>query len=86
TKEIVWNVGGIPRGTGITETGREVSFQVGFTPSLSQVATTPVLVNDAILTGHDDFANVDVRVNKASLNTRLSNDSLFPPNGDRVTE
>ncbi|MFZ3015544.1 MAG: hypothetical protein WA101_00890, partial [Minisyncoccia bacterium] len=42
TKEIVWNVGGIPRGTGITETGREVSFQVGFTPSLSQVATTPV--------------------------------------------
>ena len=67
TKEIVWNVGGIPRGTGITEAGREVFFQLEFIPSLSQVGTTPTIINDTILTGHDDFANVDVRINKTSL-------------------
>ncbi len=86
TKEIVWNIGGIPKGTGITSTDREVSFQVGFLPSLSQVGTTPVLVNDAVLTGHDDFANVEVRVNKASLNIRLSNDSSFTAGSERVTQ
>ena len=86
TKEIIWNVGGIPKGTGITEAGRGVSFQVEFTPSLSQVGTIPVIINNTILTGHDDFANVDVRVNRASLDTRLLNDPNFPANGDRVVE
>jgi len=86
TKEIIWNIGGIPRGTSITGAGKEVSFQVELTPSLSQVGTMPLILNDAILTGHDDFANVDIRVSKASLNTRLLNDTNFPPNGGKVIE
>lgn len=86
TKEIVWNISGIPKGTGITAADRSVSFQVVFTPSLSQIRTMPIIINDAILTGHDDFANVDVRVNKASLRTQLDNDPLFPPNGGSVVE
>lgn len=85
-KEIVWNIGTIPRGTGITEASREVSFQIELTPSLSQVGTTPVIINNAVLTGYDDFANVDVRVNKTSLDTRLQNDPIFPANGSRVVE
>ncbi len=85
-KEIIWNVGNIPKGTGITRAGREVAFQVALTPSLSQVATIPVIVNDAILTGHDDFANVDVRVSKTSLRTALDSDPSFPPAGASVTE
>ena len=79
-------MGGIPKGTGITEAGRDISFQIEFTPSLSQVGTEPTIINDTILTGHDDFANVDVRVNKASLNTRLLNDPNFPINGSRVVQ
>ena len=86
TREIVWNIGNIPRGAGITGTARTVSFQVAFTPSLSQVGTTPVLINDAILTGHDDFANVNVRVSKTSLRTMLDNDPLFPPAGGVIVE
>lgn len=86
TKEIIWNVGNIPKGAGITSGSKEVAFQVSFTPSLSHVGTRPVLINDAVLTGHDDFANVDVRVNKTSLSTFLANDPAFPPSGDRVVE
>jgi hypothetical protein len=84
TKEIVWNVGSIPKGTGITETGKDVSFQVELSPSLSQLNTTPVIINSATLTGHDDFANVDVKVNKTLLNTRLLGDPSFPSNGGVV--
>ena len=86
TKEIVWNVGGIARGTGITEGEKEVVFQIALMPSLSQVSTSPTLINDAILTGHDDFANVDIRVNKASLNTRLMNDAGVSASAERVVE
>ncbi len=86
TKEIIWNIGGIPKGTGITEAGREISFQIELTPSLSQVGTEPLIINDTVLTGHDDFANVDIRVNKASLNTRLLNDPSYPPNSSRVVQ
>ena len=86
TQEIIWNVGGIPKGTGITGADREVSFQLEFSPSLSQIGETPVIINEAILTGHDDFANVNVRVKKPSLDIRLLNDSGFSGNGDRVVE
>jgi len=86
TKEIIWNVDKIPKGTSITEVSREVAFQIALTPSLSQVGNTPVIINEAVLTGHDDFANVDVRVNKASLNTILNNDPTFPPSGAIVVE
>ncbi len=86
TKEILWNIGNLTKGTGISGLGKEVAFQIAFTPSASQIGTIPIIINDAVLTGHDDFANVDVRVNKAALNTRLSNDQSFPALGDRVVE
>jgi hypothetical protein len=86
TKEITWNAGNVPKGTGITTPSREVAFNIILTPSLSQVGNTPTLVNDAVLTGHDDFANVNIRIVKVSLTTRLANDSAMPPNGDRVVE
>lgn len=86
TKGITWNVGGLPRGAGTAGFGREVSFQIVFTPSITDVGLSPVLINDAILTGHDDFANVDIRVSKPSLNIRLMSDPLFPSSGDRVVE
>jgi len=86
TREIVWNIRSIPKGTGITEIEKEVSFQIGFTPSLSQLGKMPILINEATLTGHDDFANVDVRVKKGTLNTMLKDDPSFVGNGAKVIE
>ena len=87
TKELIWNVGSISRGSGILQdNGREVSFQIALKPSLSQLGNSPILVNDTTLTGHDDFANADVEVDKNSLDTKLSNDASFPPTGSIVGE
>jgi hypothetical protein len=77
TKQIVWNADRVAAGAGITGTPATVSFQVSFNPSISQVNTTPILLNNAVLTGHDDFANVNVSVSKAALNTNLTNDPTF---------
>jgi hypothetical protein len=86
SREIVWNIGTIPKGAGVSGAGKSASFQISFSPSLSQVGTTPIIINDAILTGHDDFANVDVRVNKTSLRTQLDSDPMLPPGGGTVIE
>jgi hypothetical protein len=86
SKQIVWNVGALSPSTGITNYGREVSFQVTFTPSLSQVGSTPTIVNSAVLTGHDDFANVNIRVNKGALDSTLRSDPLAPVNASVVVQ
>lgn len=84
TREIVWNADRVPRGAGISGIARSVAFQLAFKPSVSQIGTTPTIINDAILTGHDDFANVDVKVNKAGLSTKLDGDEAFPQSGGVV--
>jgi len=86
TREITWGAGNIPTGAGIVGDPRSVSFQVSFTPSLSQVGAIPTILNSATLTGHDDFANVDVTVNKGALNTQLNGDTSFPNNGSIVSD
>jgi hypothetical protein len=86
SREILWNVGTIAKGAGITKVPKSVSFQVSISPSLSQAGRAPTLINDAILTGHDDFANVNVRVANGPQNTQLSSDPLFPANGGAVVE
>lgn len=85
TGQITWLADRIPAGAGITGAARSVSFQVSFNPSLSQVGTIPTILNSATLTGHDDFANVDVSVNKLGLTTNLQNDPAFSPSGAQVT-
>lgn len=86
TREITWHVGSIKKGAGIYSAAKELSFQIGLTPSLSQVNSAPTIINEAVLTGHDDFANVDVRVTKPALSTNLVNDASFPDLGERVKE
>ena len=86
SREIFWNIGTIPKGAGITAATRSVSFQISLTPSLSQVNTTPILIRESVLTGHDDFANVNVTTDAGALNTILDHDPIFPPNGATVTE
>jgi hypothetical protein len=84
TREVIWNIDRVPKGTGITGSARSVAFQVSLKPSLSQVNFIPTLISEAVLTGHDDFANVDITIKKPSLNAELSGDSQFPADGGRV--
>lgn len=77
TGEIVWNAGLVQAGTGILRQAREVSFQIGFTPNLSQVGSFPNLISDTKLDGHDDFTNVSLNDSKSSLNTRSVSDPQF---------
>lgn len=55
SREIVWMVGDLEAGTGIFNLGPNISFQVALTPSLSQRGTNPTIVQQATITGEDQW-------------------------------
>ena len=73
-----WNVGDIKAGTGYDGPGREMAFQISFTPSQSQVGSVPNLVNDASGSGTDKFTGTGIMSNiRSALTTSLINDSIY---------
>jgi hypothetical protein len=83
THEIVWNVGNVDTQTLRNGHRRQVSFQISFTPSISQVNTSPVLINKVTLTGQDDFTNAQLISNQIPLTTSFSSDPAYR-NGDEM--
>ncbi len=75
--EIVWNIGTVDGGTGFVKGAREVAFQVGLTPSVSQRGRTPFLTGEITLSGKDTFTGTVLEDKKKGLNTNLSTDPSF---------
>ncbi len=86
TGEVVWKAGFISAGTGILKPARDISFQIGFLPSLSQVGFAPNLVSETVIEGKDSFAGIDIRKIKGVLTTRLDNDSRFESGQEKVIQ
>lgn len=84
TREVVWKVGTINQGTGFATDPKEVAFQIEFTPSISQVGSTPVLVNDTTAQGVDQFTGQTVRMTKPKITTRITQDPGFVSGNETV--
>lgn len=56
-REIYITLGDVPAGTGIDSLAKEFSFQVGFTPNLTQVGEAPVLIINPRISGTDSFTS-----------------------------
>lgn len=61
--EVVWEAGEIAPGTGFGTSPRELSFQVAFLPSLSQVGSAPTIIGEVAAEGDDRFTGARVRSN-----------------------
>lgn len=72
---ITWNVGSVKAGVGFGTPPREAVFQIAFTPSVSQVGSTPLLINDMTLSGIDRFTGGSIEVLRSALTTRLTSDA-----------
>lgn len=83
THQIVWNIGNVDTQTLRNGHRRQVSFQVSFTPSISQIGSAPILVNKAVLTGQDDFTNAQLISNQIPLTTSFSSDPSYR-SGDEI--
>lgn len=83
---LVWSVGEVPAGTGIIMPAKEVSFQISFTPNLTQVGETPVLVNKAVVEARDVFTDENISADIPALTINLSGDQQSKGGDDKVKE
>ena len=83
---IVWTAGDVPAGTGIIMPAKEVSFQISFTPNLTQVGESPILINTASISAVDFFTGEGISAEIPALTTRLIDDPQSKGNDDKVRE
>ncbi|MEK7175964.1 MAG: hypothetical protein AAB695_01145 [Patescibacteria group bacterium] len=83
---VTWDMGELSSGSGFSSSGRETAFQVGLTPSVSQIGTAPTLVTGIVFTGIDTLSGNTVTVTSPPMTTRLTNDPAFIQGNDIVVK
>lgn len=68
--KLVWNVGDV-NASGSGSQMKKVSFQVSILPSVSQIGTAPVVINQSVIEWMDRFTNTQLRQVENSLTTKL---------------
>ena len=72
---ITWSPGNVGTYTSTNAaTRKEVAFQIGFQPSVTQINQSPNLLNEANLTGIDSFTGATIQNKQDYLTTRFSTD------------
>lgn len=66
TRTVTWTIGDLAPGATATS-----QFQIGFTPSTSQIGSAPVLVNEQAFSGVDRFTQQQVSATAPSLTSEL---------------
>lgn len=84
TRELSWEAGYLATGSKGEFKGKEVAFQVGVTPSVSQIGDSFNVLERLTAAGTDTFTNTTVSQGLEALNSRFSTDSGFRANDDRV--
>ena len=74
---VTWTLPSVAAGAGYTAPPREVAFQVGLTPSVSQVGSIVTLINETRLSGTDQFTETSVGDARPALSTALTTDPSF---------
>lgn len=84
--EVIWRAGLIRSGTGYSTPIRSVAFQVGLSPSVTQIGTTPILIQGASLSATDEVTGSAVEAQGGPLTTELVTDPGFESGQERVVE
>jgi hypothetical protein len=74
SREIVWSVGDIQAGTGVTGDPVSLSFQISFTPDSSQKGATAPIIGRAQISGENQFTNTTITSQDVGINTSLPDD------------
>lgn len=86
TREITWNTGTIPQGSGFSAPVKSVSFKIGLTPTQSELGEVPEILSEAVFTARDLYTGVDVSLKRNALSTRIFGDATSFIGKDAVVE
>lgn len=74
SREIIWQIGDLKAGAGVTEPAPNIAFQVALIPEVSQVGQTVLLIGPAKITGEDQWTGAIVEATASALDTSLPDD------------
>jgi hypothetical protein len=74
TGTVEWKVGRVSAGTGFNSPALQAAFQVGYTPLLVQLGSTPDLTLGTTASGRDTYSNYRFSFSSQAISTRLSDD------------
>jgi len=74
SREIVWSVGDLERGSGIFTPAKSIVFQIAFTPNEFQRGQAPEIISEAKITGEDSWTERIIEAAANSINTTLPDD------------
>ncbi len=79
SREALWNVGDVEAGTGVDSPILNLSFQIEFRPQEGQKGLVVPLVNDAVVSGEDQWADKEVKFTASAIDTSLPDDNSIGP-------
>lgn len=83
---VTWRAGTVLPGAGYSTPARTVAFQVGLTPSATQIGTAPTLVQASTLTALDEETQRTIQAQANPLTTAFLTDPGFVTGQEKVTE
>ncbi|MEK7478081.1 MAG: hypothetical protein AAB645_01800 [Patescibacteria group bacterium] len=84
--KVIWRIGYLKGGAGISESPRQAFFQVSLRPSITNIGSNAPLVGAANFQGTDTFTGNHLKLhNEAGLTTYIKNDPQFQYGQDKVT-
>lgn len=84
SREIVWSVGDLERGIGISKSPRSVSFQIAFTPSSSQIGQSPQIIGESKITAEDSWTGSVLQSSSRAIDTTLPDDPTITEDMKKV--
>jgi len=74
SREIVWDVGELQRGSGISEPEKSVAFQISLKPIEDQKGEPAFLINEARVEGEDQWTKRTIGASVSAVDTTLPDD------------
>ncbi|MDO8435903.1 MAG: hypothetical protein Q7S82_00760 [bacterium] len=74
SRELVWEVGEMSAGQGVQNSPLNISFQVVFIPTASQIGMTAELIGQASITGEDQWTKDSILALDSAITTDLPDD------------
>ncbi len=85
-RQVVWNLGNVAAGTGITSSLREANFRVALNPSLSQLGQVVNLTGPIDIFGNDTHTNTKLSSSLQAITTNLISEEGFVRNMGIISE
>jgi hypothetical protein len=79
SREVVWSLGDLEGGKGISTPPPNIAFQISFVPTEEQIGQTPEIIEEVKFSGEDTWTEKILEATSSAINTALPDDPTMKP-------